>query len=148
MTPRTPKLPGNQVIDLQRFGTLEANVHAIGENLDAFVTESKEHRNRAERNETQIWNAIREQGERMNLAVEKLSNNGRISWGMIVSTGGFLVAVIAAGAGVNHALTESRMKQVEIRIEYHQRELDRGYEEGLWFQHQKLSQPALTRAAP
>jgi len=121
--------PANQKFDLARFATLETKVGSIGDTLETFVLESKEYRLRAERTETQIWSAIREQGERMNQAVEKLSNNGRISWGMIVSTGGFILAIIGAGAAVNHALTESRIRQTEIRNEGLQREMEREYQE-------------------
>jgi hypothetical protein len=127
-TPRT-SAPTPEPFDAARFATLETKVGSIGETLEAFVAESKEYRLRSERTETQIWAAIREQGERMNSAVEKLSNNGRISWGMIVSTGGFILALIVAGAGVNYSLTEARVRQIEIRQEYMQREADRAYTE-------------------
>ncbi len=117
----------HEPFDAARFATLETKVGSIGETLEAFVAESKEYRLRSERTESQIWAAIREQGERMNSAVEKLSTNGRISWGMIVSTGGFILALIGAGAAVNNALTEARVKQIEIRQEFLQRESDRTY---------------------
>lgn len=117
----------------ERFSRLESQVGALSATLEDFVTESKEYRQRTERTEQQIWVAIREQGDNLNRAVEKLSSAGQISWGMIVSTGGFLIALIGAGAAVNHALTEARVKQVEIRAELHQemnqRELDRIYQE-------------------
>lgn len=112
-----------------RFASLEAQVGAISTTLEDFVTESKEYRLRAERNESQIWAAIKEQGDNLNRAVERLSNNGRISWGMIVTTGSFILALIGAGAAVNHSLTEARIKQVEIRQEFMARELDRNYED-------------------
>lgn len=119
----------NTASDATRYATLETKVASIGDTLDAFVTESSKYRERQERSEAQIWNAIRDQGERMNLAVEKLSAKGQISWGAIVSTGGFILAVILAGAGANHALSEARIKQLEIRAEFQQRELDRAYQE-------------------
>jgi hypothetical protein len=112
-----------------RFASLEAQVGAISTTLEDFVTESKEYRLRAERNESQIWAAIKEQGDNLNRAVERLSNNGRISWGMIVSTGGFILALVGAGAAVNHAMNEARIKQVEIRQEFMAKELDRHYED-------------------
>lgn len=121
--------PPKAFTDSARFAHFESKVESIGDILDTFVAESKEYRQRQDRTEAQIWSAIREQGERMNSAVEKLSNNGRISWGMIVSTGGFLLTLIATGAAVNNALSEARVKQLEIRAEYHQRELDRSYTE-------------------
>jgi hypothetical protein len=112
-----------------RFASLEAQVGAISTTLEDFVTESKEYRLRAERNESQIWAAIKEQGDNLNRAVERLSNNGRISWGMIVSTGGFILALVGAAAAVNHAMNEARIKQVEIRQEFMAKELDRHYED-------------------
>lgn len=126
MTPTTR--PASQS-NAARFASLEAQVGAISTTLEDFVTESKEYRLRAERNESQIWAAIKEQGDNLNRAVERLSNNGRISWGMIVSTGGFILALVGAGAAVNHAMNEARIKQVEIRQEFMAKELDRHYED-------------------
>lgn len=108
-----------------RYNHLEGQISGIAASLDGFIKESAEYRARTEREQGQIWAAIREQGDNLRNAVEKLSMKGNISWPMIVSTLGIILSVAVAAAGVGHALMESRIKQVEIRVDYNERDLDR-----------------------
>lgn len=98
-----------------RFAHLEAQVGNVAIQLADFIKESKEHRDRVEVDQARIWSAIEKQGLALQSAVERLSSRGQISWGMIVSTGGLVLALIAAGGGVNNALMESRIHQLEIQ---------------------------------
>lgn len=100
-----------------RIGHIETQISGLASSLDGFIKESAEYRARTEREQTQLWAAIREQGDNLRNAVEKLSVRGQISWGAIVTTGAFILALIGAGAGVNNALLESRIRQLEIRDE-------------------------------
>ncbi len=111
-----------------RFAHMEASISSVATQLGDFIKESREDRERRDREDKShrdmLWSAIKEQGVALQSAVEKLSNNNKITWPMICSTLGVVVMLITAGAGVNNALMESRIKQTEIRQEYMQRELD------------------------
>ncbi len=120
----TPSKAPSQTTDV-RFANLETQIGQVSTQLGDFIKESKDYRDRTERSEAQIWQAIKEQGASLNNAIERLSNNGRISWGAIISTGGFLLSIVLAAAGVSHVIVESRIRQLEIREEFMQRDIER-----------------------
>jgi membrane protein YqaA with SNARE-associated domain len=135
----TPKPPTQE----SRFAHMEASIASVATQASAantsianvatqlgdFIKDSKEHRERVERDQQMLWAAIKEQGVALQTSVEKLSNRGQITWPIIVSTVALLVTLIATGAGVGHMLMESRIKQVEIRQEFLTRDADRSYAE-------------------
>ena len=137
MTP--PKSPN--LTSSARFASLETQVGNVATQLGDFIKESKDYRDRTERSEAQIWQAIKENGANLNIAVEKLSNNGRISWGAIISTGGFLLSIVLAAAGVSHVIVESRIRQLEIREEFMMRDIERHEKSDA----RRLDPPAQTR---
>lgn len=124
--PRATTPPAAAAADA-RFAHLETQVGNVSTLLESFIKESKDYRERIERDQSQMWSAIKEQGESLNRAVERLSNNGRISWPMIVATVGMILSVSAAAAGVGHALMESRIRQLEIREEFLQKAADESH---------------------
>ena len=129
--------PQNQAT---RLTQLDAAVTAVATQLGDFIKESKEHRQRTEADQAQLWAAIREQGNQhsaaikeqglqhsaavkeqglqLQAAVEKLSSKGQISWPAIIATVSMLVTLIGAGAGVGWMLMESRITQVDNKLEY------------------------------
>jgi hypothetical protein len=111
-------MSSNPVKSGERLAHLETQVGSVATSLNSFINESKEWRDRVERDQSNIWNAIKDQGDNLGRAVEKLSSKGQISWGMIVSTMGMILTITAGFAAVGHAMMESRMRQVEIRQEH------------------------------
>ena len=101
-----------------RYNHLENQVAGLVAQFSDFIRDSKDHRDRIEKDQTQIWGAIREQGEQLRSAIEKLSTKGQISWPMIVATVGLILSVSAAAAAVGQVLMESRMKQLEITTNF------------------------------
>lgn len=87
-------MPGQEDIH-ERIGKLETSVAGIASSVETLV-DSQKH----------VWAAI-----------EKLSTRGEMSWGKIVSTGGFVLAIATGAATMNNALLEGRIRQVEIRAE-------------------------------
>jgi hypothetical protein len=126
----TPRENQNDKINRIEAGmsSTDAKIATVATQLGDFIKESR-------RDNEQMWAAHKEQGQALQAAierqgqalqaaVEKLSNKGQITWPVICSTVGVILSLIIAGGGINHALTESRIKQLEIREEYMQKELD------------------------
>ena len=99
----------------ERMSVLEKNVAGLASNIDALIKDTKEHRDRVDLDQQRIWNALEKQGNTMQAAFERLNTKGEISWGKIVSTGGFLMLIIGAVASMSNALIEGRIRQVEIK---------------------------------
>lgn len=97
-----------------RIEHLETAVSNVAVSLDGFIRETRDHRDRLDKDQASIWAAIRDQGENLSRAVDKLSSKGQISWGMIMTAVGTLLGVGAAVATVGQILMESRIKQLEI----------------------------------
>jgi hypothetical protein len=97
-----------------RIEHLETAVSNVAVSLDGFIRETRDHRDRLDKDQASIWAAIRDQGENLSRAVDKLSSKGQISWGMIMTAVGTLLGVGAAVATVGQMLMESRIKQLEI----------------------------------
>jgi len=104
-----------------RITALEEGVVGLSRSIATFVTEAKDHRKQVEGEHSRLWETIKEQGVAMQRSIDKLSSRGEISWGKIVSTGGFLVALVGIAATMSNTLVEGRIKQVEIE--------SRGYRE-------------------
>lgn len=109
----------------EHYTELEKQVAGVAATLDSFIKDAKEYRERNEREQDSMWKAIREQGENLGKAVEKLSTKGQISWPMVVATVGMILTVSGGAATVGQMLVEARVKQLEIRDE---RLLDMGRE--------------------
>ena len=107
MATRTPSV-------VERYSHLESQVSGVVASLEGFIKESREDRARTEREQTSLWAAIREQGNNLRNAIEKLSTRGQISWGAVVTTVGLLLALIIAAGQVSVMLMEGRIKQLEI----------------------------------
>lgn len=118
MNTRTP------TTDSARLGHIESQVSSVATSLEAFIKESSEFRTRTEKEQTQIWAAIRENGDNLRNAIEKLSTRGQISWGMIVSTGGFLLVVISMVAAVNNQLIQGQLEQLKVTDRASERQTD------------------------
>ncbi len=99
---------------IERYNHLENQIVGIIATVDGFVKESREDRARTEREQSSLWAAIREQGDNLRNAIEKLSTRGQISWGAVVTTVGLLLALIIAAGQVSVMLMEGRIKQLEI----------------------------------
>lgn len=97
---------------------LESQVSGIAASLDSFIKESREFRDRTEREQTNIWAAIREQGDNMRNAVEKLSTRGQLSWQLIFSAITVLLAVTSGAAVLGQIFVDLRMEQFEIHNSY------------------------------
>ena len=102
----------------ERYNHLENQVSAVAATLDGFIKDSQENRNRTEREQTAIWAAIREQGDNLRNAIEKLSARGQISFTVIATTVGLILSISSAAAMVGHQLMMAQIKQLEIRDEY------------------------------
>lgn len=102
---------------IERYNHLESQVAGVAATLDGFIKEAEVTRARNDREQTAMWTAIREQGDNLGKAVEKLSSKG-ISWPMIVTTIGMILSMSAAASTVGYMLMESRIKQVEIRNDF------------------------------
>lgn len=98
-----------------RFAHLETQVSNVAITLTDFIKDSKEHRDRIERDQTQIWTALREQADQLRTAVEKLSTKGQISWQMIFAAVSVLVALMGLLAGVNNAIVDGKIQRLEER---------------------------------
>lgn len=100
--------------DHSRYSNLEIQVGNVATQLGDFIKESRADRERDERERSKIWSAIKEQGDQMRIAFDKLSSKGQISWPMIMTAIGTLLLVGSAVATVGQMLMESRIKQLEI----------------------------------
>lgn len=98
-----------------KFAHLEASISSVATQLGDYIKESKEYRDRIERDQSLIWDAIKEQGKNLQSAVDRLTIKGQISWSVILSSISVVVLVVSAGATVSHKLMESRIKQLEIQ---------------------------------
>lgn len=125
----TRKSAGGSSSSAVRFVQIETQISEVGKQLSDFIDDSRSYRERVERDQSQIWVAIKEQGEQMNRAIERLSNANRISWPGILATVGTMVSLTAGAAAIGHAIVEGRIKQLEIRDEYRLRETERNRQE-------------------
>lgn len=91
----------------QRTVELENKLTQLTTQLSEFVRESHEYRQRQERDQARIWEAI-----------EKIANKGALSWPVVAMTIGLIITMVGTAATLGHAFMESRMKQVEIHLEY------------------------------
>jgi hypothetical protein len=111
-----------------RFAHVESSIASLATTVGDFIKESREDRERRDREDKShrdmLWQAIKEQGVSLQTSIEKLSTRNQITWPMICSTLGVVLGLVTAGAGVNNALMEARIKQTEIRQEFLQKELD------------------------
>ena len=100
-----------------RLTKMEGVVSGLSQQFADFLKESKEHRDRTERDNQQIWQAIKEQGAAMQASVDRLSSKGEMSWGKIASVGGFMF-VCASGLGaLVWQLSEARVHQLEVKAD-------------------------------
>lgn len=100
-----------------RLTKMEGVVSGLSQQFADFLKESKEHRDRIERDNQQIWQAIKEQGAAMQSSVDRLSSKGEMSWGKIASVGGFLF-VCASGLGaMAWQISEHRVHQLEVKAD-------------------------------
>lgn len=133
-----------------RFGHMEAQVEKVASVLTSFIAETRDHRDRQDKGQNDIWVAIKEMGERntllqressiallaqgarfedgqktqshqMQKAIENLTQRGEIRWPAIVTTVVMLVVLATAVSGVLWTLSESRIRQLEITDAANQR---------------------------
>lgn len=115
-----------------RLTKLESAVTTVATQLGEFIKDNKSNQDllwaAVKEQGNQHSQAIKEQGIQLQMAVEKLSAKGQISWTAICTTIAVLVTMIGAGAKVSHMLMESRMQQVEkvedVRTRYMEKELE------------------------
>jgi hypothetical protein len=112
-------------VDTGRYQHLEMQFGAVATQLADFIKDSKEYRDRNERDQMQIWAAIKDQGVALQSAVERLSNNTRISWPGIVATVGLVLSVSAGAAAIGNAIVESKIAQNVIRIQAIEKQTER-----------------------
>jgi phage-related protein len=101
-----------------RLGNLETAVAGIASEVSAFIKESHEHRERIERDQTAIWQAVKEQGDRFTAAVDRISTRGALSWPVVVITISMILGLITGIAVVAEKVAEARLRQHEIRMDY------------------------------
>jgi len=80
--------------------------------LDRFISEAREYRILQTAKEDKLWAAL-----------EK--NRPHITWPLIVTVGGFVLALIGAAAGLGHAFVELRVEQLEIKHRFIERSVER-----------------------
>ncbi|MEI6177582.1 MAG: hypothetical protein WCS43_11875 [Verrucomicrobiota bacterium] len=106
---------------VDRYNHLETQVSEVAMALKSFIADTKDHRERLDRDQSQIWQAIRDQGVQMREAIEKLSLRGEIRWPAIVTTVSLIVLLATSASAVLYTLSESRIKQLEIAASAEQR---------------------------
>jgi len=95
-----------------RLSRLETAVASLTEGLTKFVDETRTYR--------------AEQGQEFRRVYDAMEKGrSRITWPLIVSIGGFVLTLVSTAAVIGHAFMESRVKQLEIREEFMQRDLER-----------------------
>lgn len=104
--------------DVTKIVALETGLDNLTGKLSTFIDDSKEHRRVMGEELSRIWQAHNEQGERMTEALNRLSSKGAITWPLLVSTGGFVLTLVLAAAGLGHAFVESRSRQLEIELRH------------------------------
>lgn len=124
-----------------QFAHLETQVGSVATQLSDYIKDSKEYRDRIERDQMQIWAAIKDQGQALQTAVDRLSNAGRISWPGIVATVGLVLSVSAAAAAIGKTLVDAQIRQNQIQIEHMEKEMDRAEDRFNRF-HDFPAQPA------
>lgn len=90
-----------------RLGTLETSLAQLSTQVGEFIQDSRAYRDRQEREQAKVWETI-----------EKIANKGALSWPVVAMTIGLILSIVGTAAGLGHAFMESRMKQVEIHLEY------------------------------
>lgn len=90
-----------------RLTRVETSLGNLATQLGDFVRESHDFRKLQEHNQGKIWEAI-----------EKIANKGALSWQVVAMTLGLALTMICTAATLGHSFMESRMKQVEIHLEY------------------------------
>ena len=101
-----------------RLGHLETAIASLASQVSAFVKDSHEHRERIERDQALLWQAVKEQGKTFTDAVSRISDARALSWPVIVVTIGMILGLISAFAFVAEKIADARLKQQEIRMDY------------------------------
>lgn len=107
-----------------RVSALEKSVSGIASSVKALVDNSKTHREQMERDQRDIWVAIKEQNTTMQTAMDKLSHKGDLSWGKIASVGGFFFLLASGLGAMAWQLSEGRVHQLEIHDEEQAKQLE------------------------
>lgn len=123
--PRMSRPHTAPAVDTTRYQHLELQFSAVATQLADFIKDSKEYRDRNERDQMQIWAAIKEQGTALQSAVDRLSAAGRISWPGIVATVGLVLSVSAAAAAIGKTLVDAQIQQTAIQVAKIQRDMER-----------------------
>ena len=113
----------------ERQNHLENMLTGITTAFNDSLTEDTKRREKDEVERSRIWTAlekqnsdlseaIREQGRQMNTGFDKLAAKGEIRWPAILVTISVLLGVGGAIATVEHAIVEGRIRQLELVDEY------------------------------
>lgn len=112
--------PNNQ---RDRLSQLEIGLTSLTTQLGEFVKDSRDYRERAEREQAAIWQTLKEQNAHFTAALEKLAGKGALSWQVVAMTIGLILSMVCTAAGLGHAFMESRMRQVEVHLDYQKEEI-------------------------
>lgn len=100
-----------------RLAHLETQVGALATQFKDFITESKESRERSERELTKLWEAVVKQGEDLRQGIERVGSKGAITWHMIFAAVGVIATVIAFAASVTTALIDGKIERLHDNFE-------------------------------
>ena len=100
-----------------RLTKVESAVATMSAQFTEFLKETKDHRDRTDRDNQQLWQALKEQGHSMQISVDRLASKSEMSWSKIASVGGFLFVCGSGLAALVWQLGETRIHQLEIQSE-------------------------------
>jgi hypothetical protein len=99
-----------------RIGKVENGLTQLAVQLGEFIKDTREHRDRHERDQSAIWHAIRDQGKQFTEAVEKLSTKGALSWPVVAMTIGLVLTIVSGAAAIGHQIMEGRMATLRAEV--------------------------------
>ena len=101
----------------RRLAHLETQVGALATQFKDFIAESKESRDRSERELTKLWEAVVKQGEDFRGSLDKVGTRGQITWHMIFAAVGVIATVIAFAASVTTSLIDGKIDRLHDNVQ-------------------------------
>ncbi len=111
---------------ISRLAHLETQVGALATQFKDFISESKESRERAEREMTKLWEAVVKQGEDLRNGIERVGTRGQITWHMIFAAVSVIATVIAFAASITTSLIDGKIERLHdnITLRYNENQSD------------------------
>lgn len=124
----------------RRVAHLETQVGALATQFKDFITESKESRERSERELTKLWEAVVKQGEDLRSGIERVGTKGQITWHMIFAAVGVIATVIAFAASATTSLIDGKIERLNDNLQDNRSEISSTYsqvEQSSLLRHEK-----------